>query len=306
VLRGESTAVTAAVIDFFLRVCDPDPDALDSPPGLGAAWLYAVKMGLPVPVDACRLAFLAMQSPRRFFQDVDEPDLPALSRLILEAQGPPEAWDLHVLLVAMDRADIHVRAPFRLFHALMSADWVTTEVKREFCRGLLGGSPQAERLRQRDATFRNVLETTDDWWGRLPLLAMEVARYGPQRMLPGLRRHAVLALVEHVGEPAREVIEEFFLSPDRLGLESTNVREGALDVVKACTEELGPDATRRYLDQGISDRAAPVRHAAYRIGLKEFGPAYVRSATEDSAASVRKWATKALASSGSGKSRPKG
>ncbi len=137
VLLGESTAVTAAVVEFFLRVCDPEPDALDSPPGLGAAWLYAVKMGLPVPVDAGRLAFLAMQSSRRFFQGVDEPDLPALSRLILEAEGPPEAWDLHVLLVAVARADIHVRAPFRLFHALMSADWVTTEVKREFCRGLL-------------------------------------------------------------------------------------------------------------------------------------------------------------------------
>lgn len=41
------------------------------------------------------------------------------------------------------------------------ADWVATEVKREFCRGLLGCSPQAERLRQRDATFRNMLETTD-------------------------------------------------------------------------------------------------------------------------------------------------
>ncbi len=306
VLGGGHATLTGPVVEFFLGVCDPDPEAIDSPPGIGAAWLHAVKMGLPVPVDAGRLAFLAMQSSRTFLQGIEEADLPTLSRLILEAKGPPEAWDLHVLLVAVDRARIHVRAPFRLFHSLMSADWLVTEVKREFCRGLLGCSPQAERFRQRDAALREMLESTEDWWGRLPLLALEVARYGPQRMLPGLQRHAVLALVEHVGEPAREVIDEFLLSPDRLGLESAIVRQGALDVVNACTEELGPDATRRYLDQGISDRAAPVRHAAYRIGLKEFGPAYVRSATEDPAASVRKWATKALASSGSGKARPQG
>jgi hypothetical protein len=245
-----------------------------------------------VPIDAARLPFLAAQSPKQFFQGVEEIDLPALSRLILEAKGPPEAWDLHVLLAAVERANIHVRAPFRLFHALMAADWLSVEVKREFCRGLLGCSPQAERLQERDAALQKMLESGEDWWGRFPLLWLEVARYGPRVMLSGLRRHAVLSLVEHIGEQAVEVIGEFLLRPDKLERHVDLVQQGALDVVEARAKELGPDATRHFLNKAIMGGAAVVRHAAYRIGLRQFGPEFTRPALKDTAGSIRSWAAK--------------
>lgn len=296
VLRQGKAELATPVVRFFLGICDSAPGTIILPPGIGASWLHAAKAEVLVPIDAARLAFLAAQSPKEFFQGVDETDLPVLSRMILEAKGEPEAWDLHVLLAAVDRARIHVRAPFRLFDALMAADWLSREVKGEFCRGLLGCSPEADRLQERDTALRRLLESDEDWWGQFPLLWLEVARYGLRLMVSGLRRHAVVALVEHVGEPAREVIVEFLLRPDKRDHNVDMVHQGALDVVAARTEELGPEATQQYLQQAIAGSAAAVRHAAYRIGLKHFGPDFARPALKDTAGSVRKWAAKALAS----------
>jgi hypothetical protein len=296
VLRQGKAELATPVVRFFLGICDFAPGTDILPPGIGASWLHAAKAEVLVPIDAARLAFLAAQSPKEFFQGVDETDLPVLSRMILEAKGEPEAWDLHVLLAAVDRAQIHVRAPFRLFDALMAADWLSREVKGEFCRGLLGCSPEADRLQERDTALRRLLESDEDWWGQFPLLWLEVARYGLRLMVSGLRRHAVVALVEHVGEPAPEVIAEFLLRPDKRDHNVDMVHQGALDVVEARTEELGPEATQQYLQQAIAGGAAAVRHAAYRIGLKHFGPDFARPALKDTAGSVRKWAAKALAS----------
>ena len=55
---------------------------------------------------------------------IAEDDLLPLSRLILEGRGAIEAWDLHALLAAVDRALISVRTPFRLFNDLMATEWI--------------------------------------------------------------------------------------------------------------------------------------------------------------------------------------
>ena len=66
--------------------------------------------------------------PEDFFHAVAEDDLLPLSRLILEGRGTIEAWDLHALLAAVDRALISVRIPFRLFNDLMAGDWIPREL----------------------------------------------------------------------------------------------------------------------------------------------------------------------------------
>ena len=297
VLRKAQASLALPVARFFLSICDPGPRAVILPPGIGAAWLHAVKAKVPVPIDAVRMTFLVSQAPKDFFLGVSEDDLPLLSQMFLESRGTPEAWDLHVLLAAVARAGIHVRAPFRLFHALMAAEWLSREVKREFCRGLLGCSPQAERLGERAVALQKMLESGEDWWGKFPLFWMDVAQYGLRAMVAGLQRHAVFALADPVGEPALAVIEEFLLRPDKLGFYVEMVHQGALDVVEASAIELGPEVVWKLLKKAIKGGIAVVRHAAYRIGLKQFGVEFARPALKDPAGSVRKWATKALAQS---------
>jgi len=82
------------------------------------------------------------------------------------------------------------------------------------------------------------------------------------------------------------------------------IHQGGVDVVEARAQELGPDMVRKLLKKAIVRGAVAVRHAAYRIGLKQFGPEFARPALKDLAGSVRNWAAKALSSSAPNKARP--
>ena len=151
VLTEGKTSLKTPVARHFLQVGVPEPGSFHGPPGIGLAWLHLARQGLDPPVSPASLIHLALHMPTDFFHAVGEEDLLPLGRLILEGRGAIEAWDVHTLLAAVDRARISVHAPFRLFNELMAADWMTREVKREilprsarvFTRG-----PEAQGARQ--------------------------------------------------------------------------------------------------------------------------------------------------------------
>lgn len=292
--EGEPQLATP-VAQFFLSICDPGPERLCFAPGVGLAWLHLARNGLTCPIAPARLAHLALDTPEDFFRGVSEEDLLDLGRLILEVRGTLEAWDLHVLLAAADRARLPGRAPFHLFHGLMSADWLPVEVKRDFCRGLLGCQPEGKQLQARSAATWAYFQSERYEPAHQPRMVLEVGSIGLRLMLPGLQRHAVRALVDAVGEPAPEVIKEFLLRPERDSHYADMVQQGVLDVVQAKAAELGPEEVRKLLRKAIKKGNAIVRQAAYRIGLEQFGSEFVRPALKDPARVVKDWALKSLA-----------
>jgi len=117
------------------------------PPGIGLAWLYLSRHRLTIPVEPTRLVHLAMCMPREFFLGTAEEELLPLSRLLLEARGHPK----HGTCTPSWRRgpSSHPRSrSLPSVDELMNTDWLSREVREEFCLGLLGCSPQ-----QRD--FRN-------------------------------------------------------------------------------------------------------------------------------------------------------
>ena len=292
--EGKATLATP-VATHFLRVCNTEPGSFRGPPGIGLAWLHLVREGLAPALEPARLAYLALQMPGGFFHGIAEEDLSRLSRLVLEGRGVIEAWDLHAVLAAVERARISVRAPFRLFHDLMAAEWIAPAVKREFCRGLLACSPEAERLRERGEALVASLRADPDRMLQTPITWLELCRGGLRLMLPGLQRHAVRALAEDVGEPLRDVLAEFFLRPDRDPQSADAVTQGTLDLARGHAEELGPDEVRSLLRKAIKAGSAVVRQAAYRVGAERFGATFVHPALQDNARMVRDWAGKLLA-----------
>jgi hypothetical protein len=188
-----------------------------------------------------------------------------------------------------------VHAPFRLFNELMATEWLTREVKREFCRGLLGCSPETLRLKERGKALDASIKADFDRLWEYPMIWQELALLDLRTRLPVLQRHAVRALVENIGELLDEVLTEFFLRPDHDRLGADAVTQGALDLVRLHAEELGPDQVRSLLRKAIKRGTAIVRQAAYRVGAEQFGLDFARPALRDNARMVSDWAKKLLA-----------
>jgi hypothetical protein len=295
VAQRANAELAARVAWYFLQIYDPEVDHVLVPPGTGVAWLHLSRHGLTPPMEPASLTRQALVDPEDFFQGISEDDLLPLCRLILEGGDAIQAWDVHAVFAAVDIARIHVRAPFRLFSALIAVDWISADLKREFCRGLLECAPEAQRLRAHRAALRSAMNADAGVFFRTPKAWHDLTDFGIASRLPTLKRHAVFALVENLGEPLRDVVDEFFLK-DYDGPAATEaVSEGVLDLIGLHAEELGPEVVRRLIGKAIKRGLAPVRQAAYRIGAAKFGLNFVRPALEDDAGTVRKWAAKLLA-----------
>ncbi|MGD0039544.1 MAG: hypothetical protein ABSE84_03840 [Isosphaeraceae bacterium] len=295
VLTEGEVDLIAPVTRHFLRLYVHEAGSFHGPPGIGLAWLHLARQGLDPPVTPASLIHLALQMPEEFFHAVAEDDLLPLSRMILEGRGAIEAWDLHALLAAVDRARISARTPFRLFNDLMATDWIPREVKREFCRGLLACSPEASRLKERTEALRASIQVDPERYLQYPRIWQDLIQIGLGQRMPVLKRHAVRALAEDIGEPLGDVLAEFYLRPDWDPQGADAVTEGALDLVRRHAEELGPDEVRSLLRKAIKRGSAAVRQAAYRVGAERFGLAFARPARRDNARMVRDWADKLLA-----------
>ena len=294
VARRAKATLAVPVAWYFLQMYDPEEDYNLIPPGTGSAWLHLARAGLDPPVEPAGLTRQALVDPADFFQGITDDDLLPVCRLILEGGGAIQAWDLHALVAVVDRADIHVRAPFRLFEGLMAADWIATDLKQEFCRGLMGCNPEAQRLHERRAALQSAMDADREVFFRTPKAWCDLTDSGIGSRLPTLKRHAVFALVENVGEPLPDVIREFFLKNFGSAAATEAVSEGVLDLIGLHAEDLGPEVVRKLIGKAIKRGLAPVRQAAYRIGAEQFGLNFVRPALSDNAGIVRDWAARLL------------
>jgi hypothetical protein len=129
----------------------------------------------------------------------------------------------------------------------------------------------------------------------MPRAWRELTGYGVASRLETLKRHAVFALVENVGEPVLAVVDEFFLKKFESAASTEAVSEGVLDLIGLHAEDLDPEVVRKLIGKAIKRGLAPVRQAAYRIGAERFGLNFVRPALKDEAGIVRNWAARLLA-----------
>jgi hypothetical protein len=294
VIREGNARLAAPLARYFLDRYRPGRSPEPLPPALGIAWLALARAGMDPPIEPARLAEMALYAPRSFLLGIDEPDLLELSRCLLEARGAIEAHDLHALFAAVDRAQIQVRAPYRLFESLIKQDWLPERVKRDFCRGLLGCEREMARLREWREGLRASFVADPEKLCLIPGCWADVMDSGVGSRLPGLRRHAVCALVEDLGEPLDVVVREFLLRPYPDQESESAVSMGVLDLIARHAKALGEKRVKSHLAKAIKHGLAHVRQAAYRVGAECFGLAYARPALKDPAGLVRNWAAKTL------------
>jgi hypothetical protein len=269
---------------FFLQCWEAEPGDLHGPPGLGACWLYLERQHMGPPVDPSELAELALRIPDEFFLFISQDDLPFFCRLLVASRAPLDIWYLHALLTALARANLPGRAPFAVFKDLMSFDAVPVELRRELCRGLLECPNEFQRMIERGKALQASF-SIEDGEMRTPWCYVEIRSGGAGRRHPGLKRYAVRALVDPLGEPLRKGREQ---------LSSDAMTEGVLDLLRAHAEELGLDVVKQYFSKATRSGSAPLRQAAYRLGAEQFGPSFALPARKDPARMVRDWAEKWL------------
>jgi hypothetical protein len=296
VARDGKPELAGAVAWYLLQLLEPEnPDErMYAPIGTGLAWLALERDGLAPPIDAALLGEVALECPDHFFHEVAEDDMLPLCRLVLESKAPVEARHLHALFTALDRARLSGHVPFKNFDKLMAADWLTTEAKREFCRGVLHCQPETERLQKLREDLRASWLAELQRTKRLCLGWMHIDDVGRGWCLCGLNRHAVFALVHNLGEPLRAVIEEFLRPSNSRELEYESQTLGALDLIGRYAREFDPEELKPMLRKVIEKGLAPARHAAYRVGAEHLGIEFARPALRDEAGSIRRWAAKVL------------
>jgi hypothetical protein len=293
VLREARQEIAVRVAYCFVQVGLPEPDDLYVPPGLGASWLYLARHEVECPVEPRDLARLALQLPQEFFSGVQDDDVIPLCRLVLQALEPIDVPDLHALLIAIATARRGDRAIFHLFKDIMRSDRISPKIKGELCRGVLECPEEINRMARWFEEGRLGFQSTGASASWLLLLTASPAFY---MLHDGLKRHAVAALVDHAGEPLRDVIDAYFLKTHGNMLAAISMSEGAVDLIRDHAQELDDDVVQRLLSRAIKSSWAPVREAAYRAGAERFGREYARPALKDPTRQVRNWAEKYLAS----------
>ncbi len=246
-----------------------------------------------MPVDTRELAQLALRFPDAFFRGVEDDDMVPLCRLILEALEPIDVSDLHALMAAVRRARPGDRTIFHLFKDLMNSGEIPREIKAEMCRGVLECPDAVRDMAERAAALHSDLAAKGPRTDPLAYLAIESPIF--YKFHASLKRHAVVALVEAVGEPLRDVIDAYFLKSTGDQTADIATTEGAIDLIRDHAGELEDDTVKRLLGRAIKSSWAPVREAAYRAGAERFGLDYARPALKDPTNQVRNWAQKYLA-----------
>ena len=174
----------------------------------------------------------------------------------------------------------------------MNSDAIAPELKGEMCRGVLEFPDEIQRMARRAAEIGSTLRAK----GREVVASSYRAIESPvfYKFHHVLKRHAVRALVDHVGEPLRDVIDSYFLTSHADSLVAISLSEGVLDLIRGHADELEDDTVKRLLARAIKTGLGPVRQSAYRVGAERFGLDYARPALKDKARSVSDWARKYL------------
>jgi hypothetical protein len=286
--------VARHLFDLLGTLDDDEP----IPDSIALAWLALERSGMGELVDGANVARLAFWHPTEFLAGVTPEEMLDVARLWLTSIEPLAAGDLATVLAAMHGKFTAGHHGYRLFDELMAADWLATDPKKTICRALLECRRQKEELDRHLRSIRPCLAFSDVL--TVPSLYANLVYYPLTSRMQGLGRHAVRALVLHVGEPLEKVIDEFFLWQKKAWVgnpEKAMATQGVLDLVDLFAEQLGIDRVKKLVTTALRQTNSEVRLCAYRIGLARFGVKYARRAAKDPSPPVRRWAEKALSAS---------
>jgi len=122
------------------------------------------------------------------------------------------------------------------------------------------------------------------------LRKMLVGPMGLVVLTPGSLKRAAIAALPGLGDDPLVVCRRYLgAKPDYY---ADTLNQGVADVIRAYRGQMPEDAVRGLVEQGLRVGAVATRKAYYQLGADLFGVEYMERAVQDTAKSIREWATK--------------
>ncbi|MFQ5811762.1 MAG: hypothetical protein ACE5I2_01005 [Anaerolineae bacterium] len=269
------------VAEYTLAITRPGEE-YGVPHGLLAAISYLAAGG---HLRGRRLASAIrnLAGERDVFVGSTKEDTTALTDGILADRALPLEERLDLLYFLLARCEFTFALGKEMLGRALETPALAREQKKALCTWLIHGR---EDVRQGGLSLMEAMVR-----GKRPagFTGLTTALFG---LVPDyLKRAAIVGLARLEGNPM--AVARCYLGAGEQ-YEAVPFDQAVADIIEAFHEEMRPAEAREMVEQGIQAGAFQTRLRFYRLGLKLYGPEFIRPALEDRSSKVRKWAGKHL------------
>lgn len=269
------------VAEYTLAITRPGEE-YGVPHGLLAAIGYLAAEGR---LHGHRLAsaIRSLDGEQDIFVGSTKEDTIALTDGIIADRELPVEERLELLYFLLARCEYTFALGKEMLRQALETTALSWEQKRTLCTWLIHGR---EDLRRAGFSLLEALMRGEgpEAFGRL-----SGAQFG---LVPDyLKRAAIVGLVQVKGDPAA-VARRYLGAGGRY--DARPFDQAVADIIETFHEEMPPAEAREMVEQGARAGAFQTRLRFYQLGLKLYGPEFIRPALEDRSSKVRKWAGKHL------------
>ena len=202
--------------------------------------------------------------------------------LITDQELPPEER-LELLYFLLIRCQYAFARGKEMLERVLETPALSQEQKKTLCTWLIHGRA---RGRQEGLNLLEALMRGEEA-GVFPQITAASLGLVPEY----LKRHAIVGLAQVEGDPAA-VARRYLGAGKRY--DAVPFDQAVGDIIETYHEEMSPAEVREMVEQGARASAFQTRLRFYQLGLKLYGPEFIRPALEDRSKKVRKWARKQL------------
>ncbi|MFQ5340142.1 MAG: hypothetical protein ACE5F6_01200 [Anaerolineae bacterium] len=279
--EGISARTKRAVAEYTLAITRPGGE-FGTPHGLSVAVSYLVAGG-HLRGQQLASAVRSLAGEQDVFVSMTAEDTRALTDGLIADQELSLEERLDLLNFLLIRCQYAFARGKEMLERALETPAISREQKKTLCTWIIHGRAQGrqEGLNVLEALMRG------EEAGAFPQLTAASLGLVPEY----LKRHAIVGLAQVEGDPAA-VARRYLGAGKRY--DAVPFDQAVGDIIETYHAEMSPAEVREMVEQGARASAFQTRLRFYQLGLKLYGPQFIRPALEDRSKKVQKWARKQL------------
>jgi hypothetical protein len=269
------------VAEYTLDITRPDVE-FGVPYGLLVVISYLASNG-HLRGQQLASALRNLTAEQRIFVDSTQEDVHALVDSLLTDRSLSQEERLDLLYFLLIRCQYAFARGKEILERTLDSPALTQDQKQTLCTQLIEGR---EDPRQKSIKLLEALSGANRPAGFKGLTTAMVG------LVPDyLKRHAIVGLAQLADDPAA-VARRYFGTGERY--DAVPFDEAVADIIDEFHADMDASEVREMVEEGTQASKLQIRKRFYRLGLKLYGPAFIRPALDDRSKKVRNWASKQL------------